>query len=254
MRSGEDRFQRARMSPLPQRRKSPEEIALLRESLGIPSDPLPPETATAAAAPALDVHPSTPQPIEHPIVSATETEESLSAPSTISPTPRADAVSVEHETETAPMAVDEQESALRLQLPPKPNSPRNRSAAATPSQHSASPLPARRRSHEELEEIRRREALAMIASPVINPRFAPAHPALLASGYLAALACAGPIIRESWPIHATVGCAIAALLIATCIVVLRPISKHHAAFITILTLLFVAFAALHHFPQLQYAP
>jgi hypothetical protein len=250
------------MSPLPQRRKSPEEIALLRESLGIPSDPPPPETATAVAAPeptptaasALHARASTPPPIEPPIVSANETEESLPAPSTPSPTLRADAASIEHEIEPAPMAVDEQEAALRLQLPPKPNSPRNRSAVATPSQHSASLLPARRRSHEELEEIRRREALAMIASPVINPRFAPAHPALLAPGYLAALACAVPIFRESWPIRATAGCAIVALLIAGCIVVLRPLSKHHAAFITILTLLFVAFAALHHFPQLQYAP
>jgi hypothetical protein len=247
------------MSLLPQRRKSPEEIALLRESLGIPSELLPAESATAVAepdptpavAPTLDVQPSATQPIEPPISSPIETL--LPAASAQSPTTRADETSVAEEVESAPMGVGEQEPAIRLHLPTKPNAPRNRSAAAPPS-HSASPLPTRRRSHEELEEIRRREALEMIANPVVNPRFAAAHPALIASGYLAALACAGPIVHESWPIRATSGCAIGALLVAACMVMLRPLSKHHAAFIAILTLLFAAFAALHHFPQLQYAP
>lgn len=235
------------MSPLPQRRKSPEEISLLRESLGIPSVMDPPD------------HPPTPVPQPKEQVTGTV---ALDAPTEIIPaavdTP---VVSIEPVTRQAvPVvtpaapATEIAESAIRLELPPKPNTPRPPTTRPVPNDPAFSSIPVRRHSHEELEDIRRRDALSAMDATPTHPVFVQAHPAFIASGYLFAGGCAGRLLLVDWPLRATAGCAAASLLIALCILILRPISRHHAGFIAILTLLLCAFATLQHFPQLLHAP
>lgn len=117
-----------------------------------------------------------------------------------------------------------------------------------------SKLPARRHSDAELQEIRRREALARFdihGKPSLLPKAAPLW--LLIPGYLLAgfgLAC------HQWPeipMEATAGTGAAALAAAAFIGLGRPLSRHHAGFIAIITLFALVFATLHYFPHLRHA-
>ncbi|MBM3862886.1 MAG: hypothetical protein FJ385_02880 [Verrucomicrobia bacterium] len=235
------------MSPLPQRRKSPEEISLLRESLGIP----PVIDETEHPAPDHAISPGTRAPAAPPRQRidpppAAEAAVRIIGAATADATIIADARLPEPE-------VEDKEPAIRLQLPPKINTPRP-IATRAPIADLTSPIPSRRRSHEELEEIRRRDALASIGGTATHPGFIHAHPALIATGYLLAFGCAGRLFLNDWPLRATVGCAAASLVVAACILILRPLSRHHAAFIAILCLLLSAFATLQHVPHLLHAP
>ena len=113
-------------------------------------------------------------------------------------------------------------------------------------------LPSHRHSNHEIEEIRRREALALL-TPVVNPKLAAAHPALLIPGYLAALIGGGAIYFYQQPITVSAPCVSASLLIAAFIALYKPLSRHHAAFIAVISLLVIVFGALHYFPQLRHA-
>lgn len=201
------------MSPLPQRRKSPEEIAKLRDSFGIPGAL---EAGNAAKA-APDAEPPAP------------------APATPSPLP-------EPAVERAPKPIRSLRKSERLA-----ESPGNR-----PDPPLVSKLPQRRHSNDEIERIRRSEALSTInAAP--NRRLFPAHPLLITPGYLATVAAACGILFYQIPLWATGACALFALSIAAIIVLRHPVSRHHAAFIVVLAFLLLAFSALHYFPQLRHA-
>ncbi len=150
------------MSPLPQRKKTPEELAKLRESLGIPG-----------AAPAADESAPTetdaaePPPAAEPAVARTET------PSAAAVGPAADTAATESRLEPKPvrsLKKSEREHAL------EPKSPAPAEGKLPTSRHSA----------RELDEIRRREALS-IQSPAVHLQAMTAHPALLILGYVLAL-------------------------------------------------------------------
>lgn len=213
------------MSLLPQRKKAPEEIAKLRESLGIPGLPLERESALPPL-PADDLAPTLSElPDGHsnesiglaPLPAAVLPEQALQSCDTLPVLPIAELQAV------------------------KPS-------AAPPN----SKLPKRRHSDEELNDIRRREALAML-NPLANPRLVAAHPALLASGYLSSLAAAAAIAFYQQPIAVSAPCASVPLLIAGFIALTKPLSRHHAAFIAILAFFVIVFGALHYFPQLRHA-
>ena len=190
------------MSPLPQRRKSPEEIAKLRESFGIPAAG---QTATEEAAEAETPSPALPQPVESAADSA-----------------------------KPPRSLRKSDEAIpRLESPPDSN------------------LPHQRHSQEEIEAIRRREALTLMNTPP-NKRLFPAHPALVAPGYLATAIAAAGIWFYRFPLWATALCALAALGVAGTLFMRHPVSRHHAAFIAVLALLLVVFASLYYFPQLRH--
>jgi hypothetical protein len=285
------------MSLLPQRKKSAEEIAKLRETLGVPSahgnpietsetpqpsaghpDSPPPnaqETLPEAATPepvevdtlvathheAIVVHPAedAPAPAPEPVVSL----DPVPAPAQHGPKP---VHSLKRSERSPSLPNDEPHAAPLPAAPetttrsngPKPvrslrKSEQTPPVAAPPVNHSPdSKLPVHRRSDEEIAEIRRREALALMNAPA-NPKLAVAHPALLIPGYLLAAAGASCFFFYNFPMAATAACSAAALLLAAFIYLRRPISRHHAAFIAVIALFVIVFGALHYFPHLRHA-
>jgi len=256
------------MSLLPQRKKSPEEIAKLRESLGVPGllpgeDPLPiPDTRSQAPAEPVEtiipahhqatlVHapettPLAPQPVEahhghRPLHSLKRSERIPALPAEDPPSDEPDAAPPNSRSHA-----------------PKPvRSLRKSEQMPVLTEHDAEPspdskLPFHRHSDQEISEIRRREALAMM-KPVVNPKLAAAHPALLVPGYLCAIAGSSCFFFYGVPLAATAGSTAAALLFAAFIYLRRPISRHHAAFIAVIALFVIVFGALHYFPHLRHA-
>ena len=216
---------------LPPRKKSAEEIAKLRESLGILAPPPGEEE--------LPVEGSLP---ELPSASEAVVPEPISA---ISKTPEP--------SPTLPVSSP---------LPP-PSSPKlvrslrkseqgPRSAVQAPA--SESRLPVHRHSDEQLNRIRRQEVLDQSITP-LHPLSLTAHPLVVIPGYVFALAGAAcfyfyDIEKREMPI--TIGCVIAALAIAIFIFLKKPFSRHHAAFIAMVSLLVIVFGALYYFPQLRH--
>jgi hypothetical protein len=216
------------MSLLPQRKKSAEEIAKLREELGIPGSS--PGTDEAPAAPPAE----TAQPNHHPVTSHSLKRSERPAPAQKpAPAPRPD---------RPPKPVRSLRKSERAPLPVAP--------AEEPNPHSK--LPLYRHSEQELAELRRNAAIAMMA-PVANPKLAAAHPVIIVFGYLLSIAGTACFYYETFPIAATAGCAVAALVIAAFIFLRRPNSRHHAGFITVIALFVLVFAVLHYFPQLRHA-
>jgi len=202
------------MSLLPQRKKSAEEIAKLRESFGVPGA----EDSARQDTPPEPREEELSDPI-HVVVEQESVEPG--------PVPRP-VRSLRKSEQLAP------ETSQRRESPPDSN------------------LPHQRHSQREIEEIRRHEMLALMnAQP--NPRLFPAHPALIIPGYLAIAAAAAGIWFYQIPVAVTAACAAASFAIAAVIFIKKPVSRHHAAFIAVLALFLVVFAALYYFPQLRHA-
>lgn len=212
------------MSPLPQRKKTPEEIQQLRGHLGVP---VPPESRTP------------PAPSTKPEAAPTAPPAAASQPDVAEdPAP-----SIPFATPAKPF----RRSLKRSDWEPGPQSPTaNPAASAT--------LPSRRHSRSELEEMRRREALSNFSTgptPSVFPQ--PASPFTIAAGYLFASASWSWLYWRLLPLELVGGFAALALSCALWILVFRSISRHHSGFIGVITLLALVFAALHYFPQLRYA-
>ncbi len=267
------------MSLLPQRKKSPEEIAQLRESLGIPTAPLGEHPAApplgAPPGPAAELaDPPPPQAAEMPV----SAPPARSGPKAVRSLKRSEQIAL---LEEAPALEPVEEPAVHV-LSFKPvRSLRKSEQLAAPSapRHAPAPadssLPYHRHSDDEINEIRRREALAMLAPPVVNRKLIPAHPVLIVLGYVAVLAGAAvtsldqPVTTApgavAWihflghalrmdlrPLTLPASCVALGLLVAAVIVLFRPFSRHHAAFISVITLFVIIFGALHYFPQLRH--
>lgn len=248
---------------LPQRKKSSAEIAKLRESLGILG--LAPGEHPASP-------PNPPTPIaEIPGISTADPLNQASQPTPLAPLPAPaqhgpkPVHSLKRSERIPSLPLDEPQPVVppaAVMAPPadglKPvRSLRKSEQFPLPVMPHAAPaadsiLPSHRHSNHEIEEIRRREALAL-HTPVVNPKLAAAHPALLIPGYLATLAAAASIYFYQQPITVSAPGAAASLLIAAFIALKKPMSRHHAAFIAIITLLLIVFGALHYFPQLRHA-
>lgn len=248
---------------LPQRKKSSAEIAKLRESLGIPG--LAPDSPPAS--------PQDPPPpvTEIPAITTTAPSSQPAGATPLTPLP----APAQHDPKQFPSL--KRSDRIPVLPPDELQSAAPPTAAAAPPAHSlksvrslrkseqsllpvmphaapgaASILPSHRHSAQEIEAIRQREALALL-TPVVNPKLAAAHPALLVPGYLAALAAAALIYFYQQPITLSAPCAAVSLLIAGFIALKKPISRHHAAFIAVITLFVIIFGALHYFPQLRHA-
>ncbi len=227
------------MSPLPQRKKSAEEIAKLREELGIGGEAPPPpdfkhETPPAPPAKA-DRAKQVPDPM--PDLRSPEIADSEPHPPPAGPDERTAA-------RPQPKPVRSLKKAERLPVEQRPKS----------SESKASKIPFKRRSEEDINELRRREALSRMSQPQ-TPLFAPllAHPAILGAGYL--LAITGGLfawrdLHFAWMATSeTIALAVAAFIFFK-----KTLSRHHAGFIAILAIFISIFAALHYFPPLQNAP
>lgn len=261
---------------LPQRKKSAEEIAKLRESLGIVGSPpveedLPVEALTLESPAELD--PSIFEPVSaiERTQEITCVEEILTTVPTTFTEPKL-VRSLRRSERTAVLTVEksvseyplDQRSALPVPSPlPSPSGPKivrslrkseqgPLSAVHLPLLDST--LPIHRHSDEQLNRIRRHEALAR-PEPPPHPLSLMAHPVLIIPGYLCAIAGA------AWPyfydvekrgMAVTTGCVLVALAIAAFIFFKKPQSRHHAAFIAVVSLFVTIFAALYYFPQLQH--
>jgi len=222
------------MSELPQRRKSPEEIARLRESIGIPVDP--PD--------AVNIEPT----LEIPVIS-----ESLQAPA-----PRqVHSLKKSEQIPIIPAVIAEAPPEIaKAPAPPKPVRSLRKSEQIAPSPKppefsSHSNLPGHRHSDKELNEIRRQAALqAQMHSAPLKPLRA--HPTLYAPGYLLALA-GGICVYQNLQYFIPLACALAAIALAGFVFLKRPHSRHHAAFISVGALFLLVFGALYYFPQLRHA-
>jgi len=256
------------MSLLPQQKKSAEEIAKLRESLGIaaspPSEepsPVEPSIPTALVAP----------PEAKPAALTPQTPPASSlAPLPVVAGHAAKPVRSLKRSERIPVlpvedAVEIDKIASALEAPPSPSEPalpkpvrslrKSEQGPSAPSSHLEpppdSPLPVHRHSDHELQEIRRKEALAMLA-PAVHPQSLTAHLAVIIPGYLLALCGAVGYYYYELQIQVTAACVAAALLVAAFIFVKKPLSRHHAAFIAVASLFVMVFGALYYFPQLRH--
>ena len=263
------------MSPLPERRKTPEELAELRESLGISAEGPPPDApgvrnedegpgsdeaealksavfeepaadSEDAAVPLLDEQADEEQADEVELVSP-EVPETEGEPSVVSP----------HSLrKSASLVVDQ----------PKPI--RHRPDGS---------LPSRRHTDEELMRLRR-----MDAAPAVSPiedlaRRTVPLPAMILFYLLAAAAVALLIMESLWfskaqPVDLPFewlgraveadsygsaimgligGLSVLVLLVAGWISWRRPLSRHHAGFMTIIAVLVLVFGTLYFFPGLH---
>lgn len=249
------------MSLLPQSKKSAEEIAKLRESLGIVGPP-PTEEALPVAAPVSNPLPAEPQEIakaEEPALAPLPVAE-LHEPKPVRSLKRTERIpqlpggdeAIEDITPPATMPVA---SPLPVTQVPKIVRSLRKSEQgpiaplAPPSPDSK--LPVHRHSEKEIQEIRRQEMLAgQNVAGHLNSLTA--HPALIVPGYLLALAAAVGIYFYDFQKEIAAGCVVGALLVAATIFFKKPLSVHHAAFITVAVLFVVVFGALHYFPQLRH--
>ena len=206
------------MSLLPQRKKSAGEIAKLREDFGMPG------AAPGGEEPSLEPDQS----------KALPAAESPRVPDKVPGPPPL-------QTASSPKPVRSLRKSERVPLP----------AAQRPPPPADSKLPAFRHSDQAISRLRRDEALSMHGQPAYAPLQA-ARLAVIIPAYLLAIAAAAGIYFYDLDIRIAGGCVAVALLAAGFIFIRKPLSRHHAAFIAVISLLVIAFGALYYFPQLRY--
>lgn len=218
---------------IPEKRKTPEEIAALREGLGIPGSP--------EAPPAKQ---ETPAPVQ------------------------TDPKEIEQKNPERHRAAGEpDEPVLHLNVPLLPVSPTPHQAhrlrrndiplAPAPAVTRKTALPTHRHDPRDIAQIRKREALAKLQAPGMDPamhlRSQTAGPLLYLPGYLLALAAGAVAIQRVHHITPIVLLALA-LLVTLYIATRKPRSRHHAAFIFVLVFLTAAFGAIHYAPLFKHGP
>ncbi len=267
------------MSLLPQQKKSAEEIARLREALGIPSAapaepvPAPPPPRALAPAPAAapanshyrqhhNLHrpgPDEPSLVPIPVTEPVDAKAArLTKPSDgipVLPVPL-DGLPVVHYSPPPEKPVLPASSPLPVAPSLKPvRSLRKSEQLPLPVVHQPPPadskLPRQRHNDDELQRIRHQEAIALAAVHVEPPRLT-AHVALVITGYLFAIA--GAVCYYFYELQMVIPatCVACGFFVAAFIFFCRPLSRHHAAFIAVIALFVTVFGALYYFPQLSY--
>jgi len=217
------------MSLLPQNKKSAEEIAKIREDLGISGQFLVEKSLPAEGVDlAKEEVPADSSP---PPIGVTQPPESAELASAPAATRSPKVVRSLRKSEQAPLPVE------RPSVQPV-----------------ESILPVLKHSDRELQELRRREALAAIGTSgqAVHPLLRSAHPLLILPGYL--LVMAAPICYEVYQLRMRVplACILLAMVFSLIIFLRKPQSRHHAAFIVVIAIFAIAFGALHYFPHLRH--
>lgn len=233
---------------LPQRKKTPEEIAKLREELGIPGGPTPPSSSPAAE-PAAEVPAAPAETIIYEEETTTPPEEVIPAPAAEIEPPIPEPVAPEPElTAPAPASGPKPVRSLRK----SERIPSSRPISSSPI---SSTLPTQRRTEKELSMIRRSQPFTTTA--VAHLVAQTAHPFFVGLGYVLVIsAIAMPIL--DWklfdvPFFIPAILSAGSLAVALFIFLKKKRSLHHAGFITAIALLVIVFGALYYFPQLRNA-
>lgn len=245
---------------IPDKKKTLEELAALREELGIPESLPEPGAHRSRPLPQIENAPppeeKNPEPTPVPVPPSMEIR-----PAPVLDPARPDAIP------TAELS----ESVLHLNVPPAPfRDSNNREPvlyhslrknelplAPAPAVTHKTQLPTRRQAGEDLARFRKSEAVAKLQQPGIDPashlRSITASPWLLAPAYLLALS-AGVTIWQRFH-HVT---PLALLIISsslTAFVFLKKIrSRHHCAILFIIILMTLVFGGRHYAPLFQNAP
>jgi len=112
-------------------------------------------------------------------------------------------------------------------------------------------LPVHRHSDEELERIRLR-GLFETRDHALRLPMQRERTWIVVGGYLFAMSAALPVYHNL-PIILPAAIVLLSLAFGAYLFFLRPYSKHHGAFIGIVVLFVMTYAALHYFPQLRHA-
>jgi hypothetical protein len=200
---------------IPQKKKTPEEIAALREGLGMPPEPTPPPPDQESSAP-----------IVEPIVHLDP------PPAPVQP----------KKVEPKPI------HSLRKHDPP---------LAPAPATTNRTELPTGRHDSRDISQIRKREALAALQQPGMDPvaylRKQTASPFLYVPGYLLAIAAGIAAYQRFHYITPSLLLAISAFILVF-IAWRKPRSRHHAALLFIIVFLTLVFGALHYAPLFKDGP
>ncbi len=227
------------MNPLPQRKKTAEEIARLRE--GFMSQP--PPAAGPPAAPPAPAPPAAPQPSAPPQPPAWAAAPPAPAP-VPAPQPAAEP--------RPPVEAKPVRSLRKSERGPAPARP-----TPAPSLHPQSVLPSQRHSQQELNYLRRSQSLE-VQAPARHLIAMAAHPALIGTGYSAVFAAVFLIFTDwRWtyvPVYAPGLLCLTGLACGGYIFVKKKRSMHHAGFLTAAVFFIAIFGALYYFPQLRNAP
>jgi len=249
------------MNSLPQRKKSAEEIAKLREAMGIPGQELAtdhkanPEspleeaakqhdlTETAVEQPTPKTHSGT---LPHASAGAVRPVRSLKRSERTLEVNAAESDLVE----AVPETLQKRKKIVRS-LRKSEQVPIVLAENHTPPANSD--LPVHRHSEKELERIRR-QGLIQMQGASVEPNSQIAHLALVIPGYLFALAGAVSFYFYNLSITITAIVALIAAVIAGFIFFKKPFSRYHSAFIVVIVLFVIVFGVLHYFPPLQDGP
>ncbi len=208
---------------IPQKKKTPEEIAALREELGMP--PAAPDTTAPPPSHTQEPTPSSASDAE-PIVHL-DLPPAPVAPRKIEPKPV--------------------HSLRKHDLP----------LAPAPASTHRTELPTARHDSRDISQIRKREALAALQKPGTDPaahlRSQIASPFLYAPGYLLAVAAAVTAYL-SWHYITPASLLAVSAMIMLFIAMRKPRSRHHAALLFIVIFLTLVFGALHYAPLFQNGP
>ena len=224
---------------IPEKKKTAEEIAALREGLGVP--PPKPE-------PVLPAKPASPP---QPVPPAADPHV-MDAGNTI-PLP---AVHQEPAVHLDPLPVPARiERALSKPVHSLRKHERPLAPASANSQRTQ--LPQKRHSSEDTSQIRKREALAALQQPGNDPaahiRRQTASPFICVPGYMFAIAAA---ITAYQSLNYMIPAGLLALsaIIMVFIAFGKPRSRHHAALLFIVVFLTLVFGALHYAPLFRNGP
>jgi hypothetical protein len=203
---------------IPQKKKTPEEIAALREGLGMPPEPTPP--------PPPPPEQESSAPIAEPIVHLDPPPAPVT-PKRIEPKPI---------------------HSLRKHDPP---------LAPAPASTNRTELPTGRHDSRDISQIRKREALAALQQPGMDPvaylRKQTASPFLYVPGYLLAIAAG---IAAYHRFHYITPAALLTISAFNMVFIAwqKPRSRHHAALLFIIVFLTLVFGALHYAPLFKDGP
>ncbi len=251
------------MNPLPQRKKSAEEIAKLRETMGIPAAPTMGEEIALP-----ELHAEEALPVEN-VVEPTGIERiSMPPPPAWIPLPQQlaslGAARAVHSLRRSERRVIDQagEKVIEPAPLPIPIAPRmvkslrkSEQVPVNPVRHHPLPaettLPTQRHSERELSDIQRQGAIQLQAA-TNDPRTKIAHLALVIPGYFMCLIPPIGIYYYALPLLYTALAVLCVSSITGYIFIKKPLSRHHAAFLAVMVIFTLIFSSLYYFPQLRY--